>query len=145
MTTIEQIKSLHSLFCELTGRPVVLDLQGYREHQWHDWLRFGFTPDDVRLVVKYLKAKVNKGERNEGCLKFNNLIGNPLGFEEDLHQARAEVRIPKANHGLNQVLRATGRPTKQEEVKVTVRTPEQVLAESQAFQKFKQWRAESGL
>ena len=137
MTTIDQIKSLHSLFCELTGRPVVLDLQGYREHQWHDWLKFGFTPDDVRLTVKYLKAKVNKGERNEGCLKFNNLIGNPLGFEEDLHQARAESRKPKVDHSLNRVLKCTGRPTKQEEVKVTVRAAADVIAGEKAFEQFR--------
>lgn len=91
MTGLKQIKQLHVEYCARTGFDILLNMS--RENTWKDWLFYNrdqpFTVEDLKLVIAYLRAKIRAGERNDGALRFRNLIGNPDYFEEDLEQAKA--------------------------------------------------------
>lgn len=104
------IPSLHRLYANLTGFDLRLDMA--REQTWYQWTRFGFTADDLRLVIVHLRSEIKRGNRNAGALKFHNLIGQPDYFEEDLALARAGQRVAQAAPPPNRaaVLRASGRP-----------------------------------
>ena len=112
--TPADVERLHKLFVDLTGRDIPLDQGGARAHQWFDWCQHGFTEDDLRLVVTYVKQGIRDGRRHAGALKFVNLIADPLRFEEDLHEAKAMQRKTKVDNGREGVLRATGRATHHE-------------------------------
>ncbi len=89
----EQISALHQLYCQLTGQTLRLGFD--RERQWYEWLRTGFTPDDLRRVVAYLQREVREGRRNVGALKLSNLL-QPDHFEEDLNIRRVRlVPLPR--------------------------------------------------
>lgn len=106
----EEIRRLHGAYVRLTGLAVALDLQGYRELLWFQWLRGGFTESDLARVVRYVRGCMARGERgfNLGTLKFNSLIGQPDKFEELLAEASA-VRGGARTSDRDAVLRATGR------------------------------------
>jgi hypothetical protein len=62
----------------------------HRETQWAEWCRWSeweWTELDLSRVIGYLRAEIKKGDRNQGALKFDNLIGQPHKFEEDLNLA----------------------------------------------------------
>lgn len=83
------VKDLHACYVARTGYEIAYNLA--RENTWRDWCAFGgwqCTPEDLARVIGYLRAKIRKGERNEGALKFANIIGRPDNFEEDLNLAR---------------------------------------------------------
>jgi hypothetical protein len=98
--TRKEIEAFHELYQKLTGySEIALDMA--RERQWFEWLQYGithqhpFTHDDFKLVVKLIRegianATSNQGayRRNQGALKFDNLIGDPGRFEQDLAEAR---------------------------------------------------------
>ena len=98
--TRKEIEAFHELYQKLTGySEIALDMA--RERQWFEWLQYGithqhpFTHEDFKLVVKLIRegianAKSNQGayKRNQGALKFDNLIGDPGRFEQDLAEAR---------------------------------------------------------
>ncbi len=89
----EQIAAVHQLYCQLTGQSLRLGFD--RERQWYEWLRTGFTPDDLRRVVGYLQREVREGRRNVGALKLSNLL-QPDHFEEDLNIRRVRlVPLPR--------------------------------------------------
>ena len=86
------IKELHAAYEGRTTYTVALNMM--RERQWADWLvwsNYSWTVDDLARVIGYLRRKIGKGDRNEGALKFGNLIGQPDHFEEDLNLAREEA------------------------------------------------------
>ena len=90
MTT--EIAALHQLYCQLTsqaGMPCRFD----RVRQWHDWMQCGWGEKDLRIVVRYLRSMINERKRNEGALKFSNLIAQVDRFEEDLYEARRVLNI----------------------------------------------------
>ena len=64
-----------------------------RERQWFEWLRAGFTPEDLRRVITYLQREIRAGHRNVGALKLSNLL-QPDRFEEDLQISRVRLRPP---------------------------------------------------
>lgn len=72
-----------------------------RERAWLELHSRGFTPDDVRLVVRWLKWGIKRGEaghsggRNPGCLRFRNFTA-PDQFEEDLLFAREKMKRQKS-------------------------------------------------
>lgn len=82
--------ALHQEYCARTAYDLVLN--GMRENTWRDWITYNreqpFTVEDLKLVIAYLRVKIRASERNEGALRFRNLIGNPDYFEEDLQQAK---------------------------------------------------------
>lgn len=87
MTIAEQISHLHGLYSRLTGFKLRLDMG--REAVWFEWLRRGFTADDLQALIRHLRSEIREGRRNPGALKFSNLIGQPDFFEEDLAVLRA--------------------------------------------------------
>jgi hypothetical protein len=84
----EQITAVHQLYCQLTGQSLRLGFD--RERQWFDWLRTGFTPEDLRRVIGYLQREIREGRRNVGALKLSNLL-QPDRFEEDLNIRRVRL------------------------------------------------------
>lgn len=87
------VKDLHAHYQARTGYVIAYNLS--RENTWREWCSFGnwsWTCDDLSRVIGYLRKKIAKGERNEGALKFFNLIGRPDNFEEDLNLAREEAK-----------------------------------------------------
>jgi hypothetical protein len=84
----EQITAAHQLYCQLTGQSLRLGFD--RERQWFEWLRTGFTPEDLRRVIGYLQREIREGRRNVGALKLSNLL-QPDRFEEDLNIRRVRL------------------------------------------------------
>jgi hypothetical protein len=85
----EQITAAHQLYCQLTGQSLRLGFD--RERQWYEWLRAGFTPEDLRRVIGYLQREIREGRRNVGALKLSNLL-QPDRFEEDLNIRRVRLQ-----------------------------------------------------
>lgn len=86
---IALVKELHACYVARTGYEIAYNLA--RENSWREWCAFGgwkWTCEDLARVIGYLRGKIRKGERNEGALKFFNLVGRPDNFEEDLNLAR---------------------------------------------------------
>ncbi len=91
----EEIRRLHALYCELTG--YALPLRYDRERAWHDWARAGNTDDDLRLVIRWILVGIRNAReqgdtthrRNQGALRFSNLICQLDLFDEQLAAARA--------------------------------------------------------
>jgi len=88
----EQITAAHQLYCQLTGQNLRLGFD--RERQWYEWLRAGFTPQDLRRVVAYLQREIRHGRRNVGALKLSNLL-QPDRFEEDFNIRRVRLEPPR--------------------------------------------------
>jgi hypothetical protein len=84
------INTLHADYQRLARLPLRLDM--HREAVWFEWGRRGFTADDLRCVITYLRGEIRAGRRHPAALKFSNLIGQPDYFEEDLALARAQAR-----------------------------------------------------
>lgn len=85
---IAHVKTLHAEYQARTGYTIIFNM--YRERQWSEWCRWAdwtWTPRELAIVISYLREKINKGERNDGALKFDQLIGLPQKFEEDLNLA----------------------------------------------------------
>jgi hypothetical protein len=93
-----QIAALHQLYCHLTGQSLRLGFD--RERQWFEWLRAGFTPQDLRRVIGYLQREIREGRRNVGALKLSNLL-QPDRFEEDLNIRRVRLEpLPRPSTSL---------------------------------------------
>lgn len=84
----EQIAAAHQLYCQLTGQTLRLGFD--RERQWYEWLRAGFTLEDLRRVIGYLQRQIREGRRNVGALKLSNLLQLDR-FEEDLNIRRVRL------------------------------------------------------
>jgi hypothetical protein len=86
------IEILHETYCERTGFEISL---GYdRERAWHEFIKAGFTRDDLSLVICALIKAIHapRNGRNPGCLRFRNLIERLNDFEEELAMAKAQMR-----------------------------------------------------
>jgi hypothetical protein len=84
----QQIAGAHQLYCQLTGQSLRLGFD--RERQWYEWLRAGFTLEDLRRVIAYLQREIRQGRRNVGALKLSNLL-QPDRFEEDFNIRRVRL------------------------------------------------------
>ena len=112
---ISQIQSLHTAYCEAAALELALNC--HSERLWFDALKWGVTPDDVRLVVKH-RIKQNQIGRVTYSLKLSVLIGGEdrlAEFSNELALIRAEMRKHKHPPGKAEVLQATGRPTEIEQ------------------------------
>ena len=87
----EQIATAHQLYCQLTGQSLRLGFD--RERQWYEWLRAGFTVENLRRVISYLQREIREGRRNVGALKLSNLLQLDR-FEEDLNIRRVRLEPP---------------------------------------------------
>jgi hypothetical protein len=93
MSLAPLITQLHETYVARTGLETLLNPT--RQRMWFDWLQWSgrtWTPDDLTRTINYLKAEIRTGKRNEGSLKFTNLIGQPDRFEEDLALAKKNHR-----------------------------------------------------
>jgi hypothetical protein len=93
MSLAPLITQLHDTYVARTGLDTLLNPM--RQRMWFDWLQWSgrtWTPDDLTRTINYLKAEIRTGKRNEGSLKFTNLIGQPDRFEEDLALAKKNHR-----------------------------------------------------
>jgi hypothetical protein len=83
-----RIQAVHQLYTQLTGQS--LSLRYDRERLWWDLLHIGYTPQDVRTVIRYLQREIRAGRRNVGALKLSNLLQLDR-FEEDLQISRVRL------------------------------------------------------
>lgn len=94
-----RVQRLHNVFSEATSTTLALHYE--RQRAWLSWTKRGWTEDDLKLVIRYLKKGIRENRRNQGALKFSRLISiepDALDrFEEDLNEARRvlNVRPPK--------------------------------------------------
>src|ERR1044071_7949423 len=89
--TAEFIQQAHRLYCQWTGQQ--LQLRFDRERLWYEFLRAGFTLEDLAQVVRYLQKEIRHTRRNVGALKLSNLL-QPDRFEEDLQISRVRLTPP---------------------------------------------------
>lgn len=91
------VKDLHATYEARSGYVITLNMQ--RENAWREWCQFGdwkWTAEDLARVIGYLRAQIRNDKRNDGALKFSNLIGQPDKFEEDLGLAREASKLTHA-------------------------------------------------
>lgn len=88
----DEIERLHRIYVADTGREISLNME--TERQWWDWCNYRrerpFTKEDLQRVIFHLQKQIRLGKRNQGALKFRNLIGMPDQFEDDLEQIASQ-------------------------------------------------------
>lgn len=97
MTELEaKISCLRLAYEKLTGFSLahrgVIDP---RQNFWFQFIKAGFTVQDLELVILHIKNQIRLGERRLGALRFSNLIEDPLRFQEELGLAKAQQRNQK--------------------------------------------------
>ena len=97
--TLAALRATHELYCRLTGQELTLRFD--RERLWYEFLRAGFSNDDLKTVVTYLQKEIRASRRNVGALKLSNLLQLDR-FEEDLNISKVRLRSapPSASSGL---------------------------------------------
>src|SRR6266542_4458939 len=92
----QQIDHLHARYCRLTGQSLSLGFD--RQRLWYEFLRAGFTAEDLERVIRYLQREIRRERRNVGALKLSNLLQLDR-FEEDLNisQVRLTSQPPRPN------------------------------------------------
>ena len=89
--TLATLRATHELYCQLTGQK--LSLRFDRERLWYEFLRAGFSAQDLKSVVAYLQKEIRASRRNVGALKLSNLLQLDR-FEEDLNISRVRLKLP---------------------------------------------------
>lgn len=84
----ELIAQAHQFYCQWTGQ--TLSLRFDRERLWYEFLRAGFTLEDLAQVIRYLQKEIRHTRRNVGALKLSNLLQLDR-FEEDLQICRVRL------------------------------------------------------
>ena len=87
--TLADLRATHQLYCQLTGQK--LSLRFDRERLWYEFLRAGFSAQDLKSVVAYLQKEIRASRRNVGALKLSNLLQLDR-FEEDLNISKVRLR-----------------------------------------------------
>src|SRR5271165_2945830 len=67
--TLAALRATHELYCQLTGQK--LSLRFDRERLWYEFLRAGFSAQDLKSVVAYLQKEIRASRRNVGALKLS--------------------------------------------------------------------------
>ena len=83
------LRATHELYCQLTGQK--LSLRFDRERLWYEFLRAGFSAQDLKRVLTYLQKEIRASRRNVGALKLSNLLQLDR-FEEDLNISKVRLR-----------------------------------------------------
>lgn len=83
------IAELHQTYCRLSGMEVALRFN--RESSWVEFIRAGFTAQDLEAVIKRLLSLVKQGDRRTESLKFSNVVQGLDRFEEELAMIKAEA------------------------------------------------------
>jgi hypothetical protein len=130
-------------YVRLTGRKLTLrGVCSPYERDCAEFIKAGFTNDDLTVVIKHIQQGIRDGKRHPGALRWHYLIRDLACFDEELSMARAALRVKKPT-ALDRVL-AIRDPKLSETVSHTAQPANEVL-NRQAFVKFQQWRKESGL
>jgi hypothetical protein len=87
----QSVRELHELYCHWTAQ--TLSLRFDRERLWCEFLRAGFSAEDLKRVVTYLQKEIRTQRRNIGALKLSNLLQLDR-FEEDLNISRVRLKPP---------------------------------------------------
>ena len=87
--TLAALRATHELYCQLTGQKLTLRFD--RERLWYEFLRAGFSAQDLKSVVAYLQKEIRASRRNVGALKLSNLLQLDR-FEEDLNISNVRLR-----------------------------------------------------
>lgn len=101
-----KISALHAAYCKATGFNLPLGMD--REAAWYEWVRKGFTPDDVVALVRHHKSLAHRGASGRS-LKFRSLVVNVDWAEEDLIELKSRGRGPVPQPNRESILRQTGR------------------------------------
>jgi hypothetical protein len=83
------IRATHELYCQLTAQKLTLRFE--RERLWYEFLRAGFSAEDLKSVLAYLQKEIRASRRNVGALKLSNLLQLDR-FEEDLNISKVRLR-----------------------------------------------------
>lgn len=102
-----RIRLLHATLCRASGRAEPLTMQ--KIFAWESWLSQGWTEADLQMVVKAVRQKVDRRERQESALTFRRIIGDVEFFGEELAACRARAREHRIPIHKAQVLACTGR------------------------------------
>lgn len=92
LPTSQTIAQAHELYGRLTGQR--LSLRFDRERAWFEFLKTGYTLEDLRRVITYLQKEIRAGRRNVGALKLSNLLQIDR-FEEDWNISRVRLAPPQ--------------------------------------------------
>ena len=87
----ESVRELHELYCHWTAQTLTLRFD--RERLWCEFLRAGFSAQDLERVLTYLQKEIRAERRNIGALKLSNLLQLDR-FEEDLNISRVRLKPP---------------------------------------------------
>ena len=87
----QSVRELHELYCHWTAQ--TLSLRFDRERLWYEFLRAGFSAQDLKRVLTYLQKEIRSQRRNIGALKLSNLLQLDR-FEEDLNISRVRLKPP---------------------------------------------------
>ena len=87
----QSIRQLHELYCHWTAQ--TLSLRFDRQRLWYEFLRAGFSAQDLKCVLTYLQKEIRSQRRNIGALKLSNLLQLDR-FEEDLNISRTRLKPP---------------------------------------------------
>ncbi len=92
----QSVRELHELYCHWTAQ--TLSLRFDRERLWYEFLRAGFSAEDLKRVITYLQKEIRAERRNIGALKLSNLLQLDR-FEEDLNISRVRLKsaVPRPN------------------------------------------------
>ena len=92
----QSVRELHELYCHWTAQ--TLSLRFDRERLWYEFLRAGFSAEDLKRVVTYLQKEIRTQRRNIDALKLSNLLQLDR-FEEDLNISRVRLKpaAPRPN------------------------------------------------
>lgn len=89
-----RIEALHAWYC---SNVLQMRLTPPVERLWYDWIKKGYTGQDLQTVIRYLRREILANKRNRGCLSLGNLLGiSPDGidrFDTDLGLARAVYNV----------------------------------------------------
>jgi hypothetical protein len=83
----QRIAAIHAWYCSATGQNIRLLYD--RERLWSDIFLAGFTEQDIRRVVRYLRREIAERRRNQGALILRNMLAIDR-FEEDLGLSRVD-------------------------------------------------------
>lgn len=86
-----EVQQCHSLYSEYVNFRMPLSFTV--RLQWEQFLHAGFTLDDLRLVLRRWRTKIDMKGCDPGVLRLSRLT-NPDTFGEDLALAHAEKRKP---------------------------------------------------
>ena len=93
-TCQDRIRQLHAHYAQLTGQTLSLGFD--RQRLWFEYLRAGFTLEQLTQVVRYLQKEIRQQRRNVGALKLSNLLQLDR-FEEDLNISKVRLHVPTSN------------------------------------------------